>query len=76
MRNKIINSPLLTGVLIAIILGGIFYWFQIRPAQARKECSTTIWEKLRKTESKDVDAWQDMYDLAYKKCLGEHGLEK
>lgn len=27
-------------VIIVIIIGGAFYWFQIRPADIRKECLT------------------------------------
>ena len=66
MKKKII-----LGAIILLILGGIFYWFQWRPAQIRKECSRWINFRVlggtRTAEEKELD---------YKECLREHGLEK
>jgi hypothetical protein len=55
-------------VIILIVIGGIFYWFQLRPAQIRKEC----------TENSYIDKKNQKYFLetSYSECLKKHGLEK
>ena len=40
MKEKII-----LGVIILLILGGAFYWFEWRPTQIRKECSGKLLER-------------------------------
>lgn len=30
------------GLVILVILGGVFYWFQWRPSEIRKECSGEV----------------------------------
>ncbi len=68
------NKNVLAGVLVVVVIGG-FYWFQIRPTQIKKECSTTVSEKLAKIEGpRDIKEWQDMYDLSYEKCLNSRGI--
>lgn len=72
-------------VLIVILIFGIgFYWFQVRPAQARKECikaypyafnlpNDNRGEGLLQTARE----WKGSRDKAdYEKCLREHGLNK
>jgi len=34
-------------VIVLVVFGGLFYWFQWRPSQIRKECSKfTLMEKI------------------------------
>lgn len=66
-------------IMILIIIGGIFRWFQWRPVEIRKECQKNIENadyrdtlerriQLKLGGSENVDLYQN--------CLREHGLEK
>lgn len=50
-------------LLPALILLGLFYWFQIRPSNVRKECSRF---DDRETEYNKINSYKD--------CLHEKGL--
>jgi len=52
---------ILLGILI---LGFIFYWFEWRPAQIRKECAERSKSKI----------YNDRYSNIYNQCLRERGL--
>ena len=54
-------------ILISIILLGIFYWFQLRPTQIRKECSKNLigFSSIEQNGEKN-----------YNRCLREKGLDK
>ena len=55
-------------ILIAvIILGFIFYWFQIRPTQIVKNCTKETNNLFSNPQFRESD---------YKLCLRLHGLEK
>jgi hypothetical protein len=57
-------------IIILIILGAVFYWYEWRPMQIRRECYNTarlIWGK----GSGDL-----LFENEFKDCLLEHGLEK
>ena len=75
-------------IILAITLVGLFYWFQIRPSNIRKECHEyVLMNGLYETSNEERDElgrdWQKINKeeeirtaLHYQKCLGEHGLEK
>ena len=87
-KNK---NVLLTIVGIAIIAGGLFYWFQIRPSTIRSSCADTAVTKAKnivKTRSSlklydsDLKATAERnlyydrdYQTYYKRCLQEKGLK-
>jgi len=62
-------------IICLIIIGGVFYWFQFRPSQIKKDCA-----KWSKGESYDhmgggqFELNDDTYDIKYKQCLREKGL--
>lgn len=64
-----------------VILGFVFYWFQIRPAQARRTCIKAFPESFRvpsnnTTGPQTVWEWQGSRDKAgYEKCLREYGIK-
>ena len=67
-------------ILVSIlIVGGWFYWFQWRPSQARAECTKSSATKLRELASdKAISTISDgdkVYDLYYRLCMGQKGLE-
>lgn len=49
-----------------IVLAGLFYWYELRPSQNKKQCNESAVK-----ESKD---WEQEYDYNYKKCLHSKGL--
>ncbi|KKU81028.1 MAG: hypothetical protein UY07_C0027G0009 [Parcubacteria group bacterium GW2011_GWA1_47_8] len=50
-------------ILILVVLGGAFYWYEWRPTQIRKDCFNT---------SQDFSDKQEFY----KNCVMGNGLEK
>lgn len=60
-------------VIILILSGGYFYWFQWRPSQIAKECNKEAVEKAK--EVKDGSQAIKIYDICYKSCLREKGLK-
>jgi hypothetical protein len=50
MKNKFLLGVL----LILFLLGGLFYWKQIRPANIRKKCYLDVYV-LNKAEAKQVE---------------------
>ena len=52
-------------LLIIILVGGVFYWYEIRPAQIRSECTY-----------KTLKANTNNYDHFYKSCLTYKGINK
>jgi len=81
--NSSMKGKIIIIVIIAALLGGVFYWFQWRPAQIRKECNQkTIEPMLNQFKSGDTvsfeqsNALSNMVQLFYKSCLYKYGLEK
>jgi len=75
--------------IIIALLGFAFYWFQYRPAQARKECVMTAQNHSRellktKANMNNGTQLQDAanknlylqpdYEISFKNCLSEHGI--
>ena len=59
-------------VVILIVIGGVFYWFEWRPSQIRKNCI-----KQYPNAFYDGGGLISKTDEAgHKRCLAEHGLEK
>lgn len=60
-------------IVLIIILGFLFYWFQIRPSQIKAECAQTTSEAINTTRDSDVDwfKWQKPF---YEHCLHKKGL--
>jgi len=73
-------------VLVLIIAGGLFYWFQIRPSKIYSKCdtsATTLARDLYKFNNpynlKEIERGiqnRDSYDSYYKKCLRSKGINK
>lgn len=60
-------------IVIILILVGLFYWFQIRPAKIRKFCGTEPVLLYNKNETSMT--YQEFYNFDYQKCLNQHGLK-
>lgn len=81
---------ILIGVIVVLLIGGfLFYWYEYRPSQIKKECHPIAEEKARsliiagsetKTEEISSDEIEkDLYLTSYYKrafniCLSEKGI--
>lgn len=85
-NKKNMKKEILILIIIGVILiSGIFYWFQIRPSLARKECfriASTEGETERKKYfgfgrvgvNNPEQLIQEKIDDSYKNCLRNKGL--
>jgi len=64
MKEKI-KSIYVILIVILIVLGFAFYWFQWRPTQIRKKCYDVA-----------INIGGVNFDKNYQSCLLDHGLEK
>jgi len=58
-------------IIVILAIGGIFYWFQWRPSEIRKECAKNL---LEVAKGKNLSA--DDLKLGLDYCLKSHGLSK
>ncbi len=72
MNEKIIKYWWI--ILILIIASSIFYWYQYRPAQIRKDCM--IKTNQRGFTGLGVSKTQAQIDNDYTNCLRRNGLER
>lgn len=65
-------------IIVLIILGFAFYWFQLRPTYIRKECNnkTFLYNSSSNQEPINSPAWLDKQEKLYNDCLRFKGLEK
>lgn len=73
-------------VLVILLVIGGFYWFQYRPAEAKKECNTKSVEYYKeafseadgdgdgKVSRSTVDGIEQNMDHLYKSCLRSKGF--
>lgn len=66
-------------VILALVLIALFYWFQWRPSEIRKDCVRYANEHVKvETGSKeiDIDKFIKANDFVYKDCLKARGQER
>ncbi len=54
-------------VLILLIGGGLFFWYEYRPRMVRERCSIEA--------EKRADRDEFVYEIIYRHCLRKHGIE-
>lgn len=59
-------------IIILLVLVGLFYWYEWRPSEIKKDCNKEAVEKARSVE--DGNQAMKIYDARYKSCLRENGL--
>ncbi len=64
---KKIKEYIIIIIIGVIVLGGAFYWFELRPLSIKKDCS---WIGIRKGLFDRREATSKEYDF----CLRQHGL--
>ena len=63
-------------LFLGILLFGAFYWFQLRPAHIRKECSQATYQVARDAYPNTGQFRQafEYQDSLYKLCLKARGI--
>jgi len=59
-------------VPLFLLLAGLFYWFQIRPAQIRKDCYNYAYGT---PNLGDTNEWVTATKYYYDACLSRNGLK-
>ena len=69
MKEKWLRLTII--MLIVAIFGGLFYWYELRPAQIKKDCS---WVKqVRSAQQEVTEAQAIESQKRYEECLKEKG---
>lgn len=72
MNNKQVHV-----ILLLIVLGGLFYWFQYRPSVARKDCyNYARYDSSLSNPQDNFDSLQiqQFEKLRFDQCLHHYGL--
>lgn len=56
--------------LILLLIGGLFYWFELRPSNIRSYCNWSV----RWGPDKSNRLTVELYDFLYKSCLRSKGI--
>ncbi len=62
-------------ITFCIVILGAFYWYEIRPAIAYSKCSEKATE-LTAEKSGSSEQLNNFYNITYKLCLRNKGIEK
>ena len=58
---------------LTIVIGGVlFWWYEIRPVQIKKECSWV--EQTRQVGGREETRWVQAHDRQYQRCLRNRGI--
>lgn len=69
MKNKV-----LIGLGIVFILSFIFYWYELRPSNIKKNCSGEARENAIEKYNYDGKYNKEDFEHYYSRCLKEKGL--
>ena len=62
-------------ILILLILGGIFYWYEYRPTKIKQQCSAEArFDQKAINEPNDIRR-QEFINMYYDDCLMRFGLK-
>lgn len=66
-------------LFILLFVGGIFYWWQWRPAHIRSVCANETTEKLGKAGEEGarfgLTDWERYYEMLFQTCINKRGLK-
>jgi len=71
-RRKVFIGGAIVLVVI-VIIGGLFYWYEWRPVTAKDECNKDAYEKSRE-QADTLDRQLDVYNFVYNMCMRNKGL--
>ena len=62
-----------------LVVSGIFYWWQLRPAHIRSVCASETIEKIQKASDEGVTRnladWDRNYEMLFQACMNKRGLK-
>lgn len=65
-------------IMIILIIGGGFYWFQIRPNKIYVKCNEESRNKLNELTKKNgletINEMKSFYDTTYNMCIRSKGI--
>jgi uncharacterized protein YxeA len=62
-------------IVLVIVIGGAFYWYELRPSIIKKSCyNVAVEAAIKKANNVDKKFSKDDYDVYYKWCLQKKGL--
>lgn len=78
IKNNFMNKKtiIILSILIILISTGIFYWFQWRPTQIRKNCYNLAIKNPFKNPNATETERRSELNFVYQNCLKMNGLEK
>jgi hypothetical protein len=70
------KSIIISIAIMLLILGGLLFWYHVRPSNFRNACENATTEKIKKMDKKfNIQREYDsLYNLLYKECLREKGI--
>jgi uncharacterized protein YxeA len=63
-------------ILLILILVGVFYWYEWRPSQIRKNCYNSAVENPIRNPNATESERRSELNFIYQNCLKMEGLEK
>ena len=86
---KPLKENLITVFLLMVVLGLVFYWYELRPNNIRAACSSSSYKSTKgkplnissgyvpvaEREREKTELEKD-YENLYQECLRSHGLNK
>lgn len=71
------NIYIILTLSFIFIVSFVFYWYELRPTQIRKECQNHAWDKVKEAiqETNSFDGFQDGIDFLYTDCIRKKGLK-
>ncbi len=63
-------------ILVIVLIGGYFYWYEWRPAEIRKRCIEVTADVMKDGKYYGYKAEQERTDFLYKGCLKLQGLKE
>jgi hypothetical protein len=64
---------LLLMLVILLVLGGAFYWYEYRPSAIRQECHKYAVDKAQEDSGDHGRFYDEDYDFRFKYCLQKNG---
>lgn len=61
-------------VAVLLVMVSLFYWYEWRPSEIKKNCHETATIPLGKRSLESFAITQGLYEEFYQKCLRKNGL--
>lgn len=62
-------------ILVILVIGGLFYWFQYRPSEIRKDCYKEVEDMAGEVTTLMRGTGKTGYDKIFTSCLNRNGIK-